>query len=65
MKYNKIFSGISAASHKTYITEESSLVIETLENGMNHHYLIPPQVRSLHDTSTGNHYLIPPQVITT
>ena len=27
-------SGISAASNKTYITEESSLVLETVEDGM-------------------------------
>ncbi|XP_023335337.1 uncharacterized protein LOC111706659 [Eurytemora carolleeae] len=37
-------SGISAASNKTYVTEDSSLVLETLEDGRHHHYLIPAQV---------------------
>merc|ERR1719239_439179 len=37
-------SGISNASNKTYVTEESSLVLETLEDGRHHHYLIPSQV---------------------
>jgi len=40
-------SGISNASNastKTFISEESSLVLETLENGQHHHYLIPIQV---------------------
>ena len=36
-------SGISTASTKTYISEDSSLVLETLENGRHHHYLIPMQ----------------------
>ena len=37
-------SGISNASAKTFVSEESSLVLETLENGRHHHYLIPIQV---------------------
>ena len=37
-------SGISAASTKTFITEESSLILETLENGQHHHYLIPIEI---------------------
>jgi len=37
-------SGISNTSAKTFVTEESSLVLETLENGIRHHYLIPLQV---------------------
>ena len=36
-------SGISATSNKSYISEDSSLVLETLENGRHHHYLIPVQ----------------------
>ncbi len=40
------YSGISTASNKTYITEDSSLVLETLEDGRHHHYLIPSQVAS-------------------
>lgn len=34
-------SGISSASNKTYITEESSLVLECKEKGVVKHYLIP------------------------
>jgi len=37
-------SGISTASNKTYVTKDSSLVLETLEDGRHHHYLIPSQV---------------------
>ena len=37
-------SGISNASNKTYVSEDSSLVLETLEGGRHHHYLIPMQV---------------------
>lgn len=37
-------SAISNISSKTYITEESSLVLETVEAGIRHHYLIPIQV---------------------
>jgi len=37
-------SGISNASAITFVTEESSLVLETLENGIHHHYLVPIQV---------------------
>ena len=36
-------SGISTASNKTYVSDESSLVLETLEGGRHHHYLIPIQ----------------------
>jgi len=36
-------SSFSAASNKTFVTEESSLVLETLEEGRHHHYLIPIQ----------------------
>ena len=36
-------SGISTASTKTFVSEDSSLVLETLENGRHHHYLIPMQ----------------------
>ena len=32
-------------SNKTFVTEESSLVLETLEEGRHHHYLIPIQAR--------------------
>ena len=34
-------SAISNVSNKTFITEESSLVLETYEKGRLHHYLIP------------------------
>jgi ribosomal protein L37AE/L43A len=34
-------SGISTTSNKTYVSEDSSLVLETLESGHHHHYLIP------------------------
>ena len=34
----------SQTSNKTFVTEESSLVLETLEEGRHHHYLIPIQV---------------------
>ena len=34
-------SGISNASAKTFVPEESSLVLETVENGIRHHYLVP------------------------
>ena len=37
-------SGISNTSARTFVTEESSLVLETLENGLHHHYLVPVQV---------------------
>jgi len=37
-------SGISNASARTFVTEESSLVLETVEQGRRHHYLIPIQV---------------------
>ena len=37
-------SGISNTSARTFVTEESSLVLETLENGLHHHYLVPLQV---------------------
>ena len=36
-------SGISNVSNKTYVTEESSLVLEVYERGRLHHYLIPLQ----------------------
>ena len=36
----------SQTSNKTFVTEESSLVLETLEEGRHHHYLIPIQVVS-------------------
>jgi len=36
-------SGISTSSNKTFVSEESSLVLETLEDGRHHHYLIPIQ----------------------
>ena len=35
----------SQTSNKTFVTEESSLVLETLEEGRHHHYLIPIQAR--------------------
>jgi len=34
-------SAISNTSNKTYVSEDSSLVLETLESGRHHHYLIP------------------------
>ena len=34
-------SGISGASTRTYINEASTLVLETLENGIKKHYLVP------------------------
>jgi hypothetical protein len=37
-------SGISNASAKTFVSEESSLVLQTLEDGRHHYYLIPIQV---------------------
>ena len=37
-------SGISNASNKTYITEESSLVLEVVEQGKTRHFLIPHEV---------------------
>lgn len=37
-------SGISSASAKTYVTEESSLVLECVENGVKKHYTIPYEV---------------------
>ncbi len=37
-------SGISGASNKTYLAEESSLVLETTENGVTKFYLIPHDV---------------------
>jgi len=36
-------SSFSQTSNKTFVTEESSLVLETLEEGRHHHYLIPIQ----------------------
>ena len=36
-------SAISNVSNKTYVTEESSLVLEVFERGRLHHYLIPIQ----------------------
>lgn len=37
-------SGISAASARTFMHEESSLVLETMENGMTKFYPIPLDV---------------------
>lgn len=34
-------SGMSSASTRTYINEASTLVLETLENGIKKHYLVP------------------------
>ncbi|GLV42604.1 uncharacterized protein CBL_03343 [Carabus blaptoides fortunei] len=34
-------SGLSGASTRTYINEASTLVLETLENGVKRHYLVP------------------------
>ncbi|XP_063911010.1 uncharacterized protein LOC135128100 isoform X2 [Zophobas morio] len=34
-------SGLSSASTRTYINEASTLVLETLENGIKKHYLVP------------------------
>lgn len=34
-------SGLSSASTRTYINEASTLVLETLENGVKKHYLVP------------------------
>ncbi|XP_044731037.1 uncharacterized protein LOC123294036 isoform X2 [Chrysoperla carnea] len=34
-------SGISGASTRTYLNEASTLVLETLENGIKKHYLVP------------------------
>nr|XP_012139467.1 PREDICTED: uncharacterized protein LOC100877431 isoform X5 [Megachile rotundata] len=34
-------SGISGASTRTYVNEASTLVLETLENGIKKHYLVP------------------------
>jgi len=35
------FSGISGASTRTYVSEASTLVLETIENGVKKHYLVP------------------------
>ena len=43
LNYDRHFS-FSQTSNKTFVTEESSLVLETLEEGRHHHYLIPIQV---------------------
>ena len=40
-------SGISNVSNKTYVSDDSSLVLETLENGRHHHYLIPMKAARL------------------
>lgn len=34
-------SGLSTASNRTYINEASTLVLETIENGIKKHYLVP------------------------
>lgn len=34
-------SGLSSTSTRTYINEASTLVLETLENGIKKHYLVP------------------------
>lgn len=34
-------SGLSSASTRTYINEASTLVLETIENGIKKHYLVP------------------------
>jgi hypothetical protein len=34
-------SGISGASTRTYVSEASTLVLETIENGVKKHYLVP------------------------
>jgi ribosomal protein L37AE/L43A len=34
-------SGLSSASTRTYINEASTLVLETVENGIKKHYLVP------------------------
>lgn len=34
-------SGLSGASTRTYINEASTLVLETVENGVKRHYLVP------------------------
>ncbi|GJQ67752.1 hypothetical protein Trydic_g16555 [Trypoxylus dichotomus] len=34
-------SGLSSASTRTYVNEASTLVLETLENGVKKHYLVP------------------------
>ena len=39
-------SGISNASNKTFVCEESSLVLEVLENDRHHYYLVPLQVEN-------------------
>ena len=41
---NTTTPSFSQTSNKTFVTEESSLVLETLEEGRHHHYLIPIQV---------------------
>lgn len=37
-------SGISAASSRTYVSDKSLLVVETKENGVLRHFLIPPHL---------------------
>lgn len=34
-------SGLSSASTRTYLNEASTLVLETIENGIKKHYLVP------------------------
>ena len=38
-------SGISNISSRTFVCEESSLVLEVLETDRHHYYLVPVQVR--------------------
>ncbi|XP_077564026.1 uncharacterized protein LOC144179517 isoform X3 [Haemaphysalis longicornis] len=37
-------SGISAASSRTYVSDKSLLVVETKENGVLRHFLVPPHL---------------------
>lgn len=37
-------SGLSSASGKTFLHEDSTLVLETIENGVKRHFLVPISV---------------------
>ncbi|XP_058054253.1 uncharacterized protein LOC131205946 [Anopheles bellator] len=43
-------SGMSTGSGRTYVHEESTLLLETLENGMMRHYLVPLEVATRQKT---------------
>ncbi|XP_033253652.1 uncharacterized protein LOC117185790 isoform X19 [Drosophila miranda] len=40
-KQSSAISGFSSASNKTYVHEASTLVLETIENGLKRHFIVP------------------------